>query len=115
MNEEISSKPNSHTVLILGDLKLDGVTDKIIVLGYAYDTIKFFPDLFNSDAEKALSLKETVMKINQLRTSGRLSTLIIYLTEQVIFDTCDSENNAIWLHLLQEIEQTNSLIFVHEQ
>ncbi len=106
-HETTETESDSKKVIIIGSLSLPDVTDKILSQGYSYQRRSPFSNPFH--------WAEIENTINSYRRTQRLVGVFMFLTEGALFHSCSSAYREVWHHLLSEMKQTASLIFLPEQ
>ncbi len=96
----------SKKVIIIGNLTLEGVTDKIVALGHTYKKRNPF-----SLPKNWIEIQKN---IHQLKESGELLAVIMYLTPGLIRHSREPKYQEAWRFLLLELKSVPSLIFVPE-
>jgi hypothetical protein len=106
MNESTREIFSSKKIIIIGNLSLEGVTDKIVALGHTYKKRNPFslPDTW-------ISIQKS---IHQLKENGELLAVIMYLTPGLIMHSCEPKYQEAWRCLLTELKNVPSLIFAPE-
>ena len=99
-----SLEAEGKTVVLL-DLALASVDDKIVALGLTHTRIFFFQP---SDWMK------TVDNLKQLCTSGELLAVLFLLDEQEIVRFSTPDYFEYWYELILELKKSKSLIFIAE-
>src|SRR5690242_13921166 len=98
-----SMQANDKKVLIFGSVDMitfQGIDTQIIALGHT------------SEQYPLNSLVEVEEIIKQLRISGELLAVLLFLDESAIIDYCGLEYLEVWQNLFSEMKRTTSLIFV---
>jgi hypothetical protein len=93
MDESVKEVLSSKKVIIIGNLSLEGVTDKIVALGHTYKKRNPF-----SLPENWTEIQKN---IHQLKESGELLAVIMYLTPGLIRHSREPKyqdgNLTLWL------------------
>lgn len=97
-----SLKSHTRTIVIIGDIELESIEDRITSLGYSFKKINPFMDGFNFARMRGY--------LNRSKNSGKLLAVIFFLTASMIMDICTSGLTEKWLHLLEELK--NGALFI---
>ncbi len=105
--EEPSLGATSKTVLILvEDISLESVDDKIVALGHTFQKRTPF--------SKPFQWREFEKNLKELRTSGNLLAILFFLSKEAFFNSCSSEGLSVWHNILVEMKSAPSLVFIQE-
>ncbi len=106
MHQTSTSNISKKIVVLLSGYIREGVADKITSMDYDYKK-----RVVTSKVENWVKI---INYIGEQRENGSLVALFANFTEETLFKTSTLEYEAYWPHLLNEIRQSQSLVFIYE-
>lgn len=100
------SKQNHKTAFIISGATQEATEDK-----FTSKSVKYKRRNIKSGLENWL---QVIQEIRQYQMTDNLVAILMYLTEETLFNTCDEEYKEFWPILLKEMEKVPSLIFIYE-